>query len=208
MRIVRIYSILTDMTGIASSTFIWFREGLEAWLIVQMAWLMVQNNRQRLTILGSTLAAMFAAGALAFGAREFVTNDFDAVEGWTALAAAGLLFWTAWFCHSAAQHMDQIRDNLNSNGSLAALSLIVFLTVFREGAEIVAFLTGIYVAGTSLIDIGLGAVIGLLGLAVLVWSASAQIKRIPVKKIFRSSRYIFTALAIYFTYYGLHELLE
>ena len=196
------------MTGIASSTFIWFREGLEAWLIVQMAWLMIQNNQQRLTILGSTLAAIVAAGTLAFGAREFVANDFDAVEGWTALVAAGLLFWTAWFCHSASQHMDQIRDNINSNGSLAALSLIVFLTVFREGAEIVAFLTGIYVAGTDLIDIGIGAVIGLLGLAVLVWSASAQIKRIPVRKIFRSSRYIFTALAIYFTYYGLHELLE
>jgi len=196
------------MTGLASSTFIWFREGLEAWLIVQMAWLMIQNNQQRLTILGSTLAAIFAAGALAFGAREFVANDFDAVEGWTALVAAGLLFWTAWFCHSAAQHMDQIRDNINSNGSLAALSLIVFLTVFREGAEIVVFLTGVYVAGTSLIDIGIGAVLGLAGLAVLVWSASAQIKRIPVRKIFRSSRYIFTALAIYFTYYGLHELLE
>ena len=196
------------MTGLASSTFIWFREGLEAWLIVQMAWLMIQNNQQRLTILGSTLAAIFAAGALAFGAREFVANDFDAVEGWTALVAAGLLFWTAWFCHSAAQHMDQNRDNINSNGSLAALSLIVFLTVFREGAEIVVFLTGVYVAGTSLIDIGIGAVLGLAGLAVLVWSASAQIKRIPVRKIFRSSRYIFTALAIYFTYYGLHELLE
>ena len=196
------------MTGLASSTFIWFREGLEAWLIVQMAWLMIQSNQQRLTILGSTLAAIFAAGALAFGAREFVANDFNAVEGWTALVAAGLLFWTAWFCHSAAQHMDQIRDNINSNGSLAALSLIVFLTVFREGAEIVVFLTGVYVAGTSLIDIGIGAVLGLAGLTVLVWSASSQIKRIPVRKIFRSSRYIFTALAIYFTYYGLHELLE
>ena len=118
------------------------------------------------------------------------------------------MFWTAWFCHSAAQHMDQIRDNLNSNGSLAALALSVFLTVFREGAEIVAFLTGIYVAGTSIMDISLGAVIGLLGLAVLVWSAAAQIKRRPINKIVRSSRYIFTALAIYFTYYGLHELLE
>jgi hypothetical protein len=27
-------------------------------------------------------------------------------------------------------------------------------------------------------------------------------------KIFRASRWIFTALAVYFLYYGIHELLE
>ena len=35
------------MTGTLAPTFIWFREGLEAYLIVQMAWLMVTNYRQK-----------------------------------------------------------------------------------------------------------------------------------------------------------------
>ena len=196
------------MTGIAGSTFIWFREGLEAWLIIQMALLTVQSTPQRLTILFSTLAALIGAGALGYGAQQLITSNFREIEAWTAITASGLLFWTAWFCHGAAQHFQDIKQNIVSRGSLAVLALIVFLTVFREGAEIVAFLTGLYVAGTTATDIGIGALIGLSALIVVGYAAAAQIKRIPVAQIFRTSRWLFTALAVYFLYYGIHELLE
>jgi len=194
------------MTGITASTFIWFREGLEAYLIVQMAWLMAQTSRQRITVLSSTALALIASMVLAYFAIDFIREDFDGVEAWTALAASALLFWTAWFCHGAAQHMKDIRSNMG--GSMIALATIVFLTVFREGAEIVAFLSGLWVAGTSMSDIGAGALIGLAALMVICYMFSNRIKRIPVGKIFRASRWVFTALATYFLYYGIHELLE
>jgi len=196
------------MTGIAGSTFIWFREGLEAWLIIQMALLTVQYTSQRLTILFSTLAALTGAGALGYGAQSLIASDMHQIEGWTAIAASGLLFWTAWFCHGAAQHFQDIKKNIVSRGSLMILATIVFLTVFREGAEIVVFLTGLYVAGTTAIDIGLGALIGLSALVGVGYAAATQIRRIPVAQIFRTSRWIFTTLAVYFLYYGVHELLE
>ena len=196
------------MTGIAGSTFIWFREGLEAWLIIQMALLTVQSTSQRLTILFSTLAALIGAGALGYGAQSLIASDMHQIEGWTAIAASGLLFWTAWFCHGAAQHFQDIKKNIVSRGSLMILATIVFLTVFREGAEIVVFLTGLYVAGTTAIDIGLGALIGLSALVGVGYAAATQIRRIPVAQIFRTSRWIFTTLAVYFLYYGVHELLE
>ena len=196
------------MTGIAGSTFIWFREGLEAWLIIQMALLTVQSTPQRLTILFSTLVALTGAIALGYGAQSLIASDMHQIEGWTAIAASGLLFWTAWFCHGAAQHFQDIKKNILSRGSLMILAVIVFLTVFREGAEIIAFLTGLYVAGTSLNDIGYGAIAGLTALVLLGYTAQAQIKRIPVAQIFRTSRWIFTILAVYFLYYGVHELLE
>ena len=196
------------MTGTLAPTFIWFREGLEAYLIVQMAWLMVINTRQKITILGSTAFALVCAVILGYFAQQFIANDFEAVEGWTALAASGLLFWTAWFCHGAVQHTKTIQDNLKSNGPILALALIVFLTVFREGAEIVAFLTALMYAGTSVMSIGIGAVIGLGALFIVGVLANNQIKKIPVAKIFRTSRWIFTVLAVYFLYYGIHELLE
>ena len=196
------------MTGTLAPTFIWFREGLEAYLIIQMAWLMVINTRQKLTILGSTALALVCATILGYFAQQFIANDFEAVEGWTALAASGLLFWTAWFCHGAVQHTKTIQNNLKSNGPIFVLALIVFLTVFREGAEIVAFLTALMYAGTSVTSIGLGAVIGLGALLIVGIVASKQIKKIPIAKIFRTSRWIFTALAVYFLYYGIHELLE
>jgi high-affinity iron transporter len=194
------------MTGITAATFIWFREGLEAYLIVQMAWLMANTHRQKLTVLASTVLALIASAVLGYFAIDFIQNDFDAVEAWTALAASALLFWTAWFCHGASQHMKDIKNNMS--GSMMALALIVFLTVFREGAEVVAFLSGLWVAGTTLTDIGIGAVAGIGVLAVVCYIFSNQIKRIPVGKIFRASRWIFTALAVYFLYYGIHELLE
>jgi FTR1 family protein len=194
------------MTGLTASTFIWFREGLEAYLIVQMAWLMTHNFIQRAVVLSSTVAAMLASVVLGYFAIDYIKNDFDAVEAWTALAVSGLLFWTAWFCHGASQHIDSIKQNMDR--SMAILSIIVFLTVFREGAEVVAFLSGLWVAGTSLTDIVLGAIAGIGALAVVCLIFSNQIRKIPVGKIFRASRWIFTALAIYFLYYGIHELLE
>ena len=194
------------MTGLTASTFIWFREGLEAYLIVQMAWLMTNDPRQRTVLLGSTALALVSAMVLGYFALDFINNDFAQVEAWTAIAASALLFWTAWFCHGAAQHMKDIKSNMS--GSMIALATIVFLTVFREGAEVVAFLTGLWVAGTSISDIGFGAILGIGALAIVCYLFSNRIKQIPIGKIFRASRWVFTALAIYFFYYGIHELLE
>ena len=195
-----------SMTGLTASTFIWFREGLEAYLIVQMAWLMTNDPRQRTVLLGSTALALVSATVLGYFALDFINNDFAQVEAWTAMAASALLFWTAWFCHGAAQHMKDIKDRMT--GSMIALATIVFLTVFREGAEIVAFLSGLWVAGTSIYDIGTGALVGLGALAIICYMFSNRIKKIPIGRIFRASRWVFTALALYFLYYGIHELLE
>jgi high-affinity iron transporter len=194
------------MTSITASTFIWFREGLEAYLIVQMAWLMAQDLQQRATVLASTVLALMCSAALGYFAIDYINEGFDSVEAWTALAASALLFWTAWFCHGAAQHMKDIKNNMS--GSMWALAVIVFLTVFREGAEVVAFLSGLWAAGTSLSDIGTGAIIGIGLLTMICYLFSNRIKMIPIGKIFKASRWIFTALAVYFLYYGLHELLD
>ena len=194
------------MTGITASTFIWFREGIEAYLIVQLAWLMAQDLRQKTTVLASTVLALICSAALGYFAIDYIQNDFDRVEAWTALAASGLLLWTAWFCHGASQHIKDIKNNMS--GSMWTLSVIVFLTVFREGAEVVAFLSGLWVAGTPLVDIGTGAIIGIGLLATVCYLFSNRIRTIPIGKIFEASRWIFTALALYFLYYGIHELLE
>jgi high-affinity iron transporter len=194
------------MTGITASTFIWFREGLEAYLLVQMAWLMARTSIQRVVVLSSTALALAAGVMLGYFAMDFIREDFDGVEAWTAIVASGLLFWTAWFCHGAAQHMKDIRSNVG--GSMIALATIVFLTVFREGAEVVAFLSGLWVAGTSLRDIGIGAMVGIGTLAIVCYLLSNRIKQIPIGRIFQTGRWVFTALAIYFLYYGIHELIE
>jgi hypothetical protein len=69
------------------------------------------------------LAALIGAGALGYGAQQLITSNFREIEAWTAITASGLLFWTAWFCHGAAQHFQDIKSNIVSRGSLAVLAV-------------------------------------------------------------------------------------
>ncbi len=198
-------------TALLAPSFIWFREGLEAFRIIQTAWMLTTNTRQRLTLAFSTLFAVISAMALGYFAIEYIQKDFDRVEAYTALVVSALLFWTAWFCHGASLHLHNIKHILTNSqvkGTVLALAVIVYLTVFREGAEIVAFLSALYVSGTSLANIGLGAVIGLGALGLVGYTVSKRIRKIPVAKIFKTSRWLFMLMAVYFLYYGIHELLE
>ena len=196
--------------GLLGSSVVWFREGFEIYLIVQMAFLMIQNKKQSITLFASTLLGAFSAIILALLAKDFVQKDFAFVEAVCALIASGLLFWTAWYCHGAQKNVELIKDNLKNNGSITALAIVVFLTVFREGAEIVVFLWkyGLYIAGSSLIDLGFGAIIGLSLLLVIAIFATKILRKLPIKQVFASSKWLFTILASYFLYYGIHELLE
>jgi high-affinity Fe2+/Pb2+ permease len=56
--------------------------------------------------------------------------------------------------------------------------------------------------------IGLGSLVGLVVLVIAIKVANYQIKKLPVKQIFLYSRWLFTALAVYFLYSGIHELIE
>lgn len=194
--------------GLLGSSIVWFREGFEIWLILQMTFLLVSNNRQKIVLLTSSFLGVLSALILGVLAKEFVEKDFAFIEGITAIIASGLLFWTAWYCHGAQKNLKLIQENLKNDGSIFALAAVVFLTVLREGAEIVVFLSGLYVAGSSLFDLSAGAIIGLGILVLVAFFATQKLKKIPVSKIFSSSKWLFTILASYFLYYGIHELIE
>tara|TARA_B100001996_G_scaffold365545_1_gene335528 strand:- start:188 stop:781 length:594 start_codon:yes stop_codon:yes gene_type:complete len=194
--------------GLAGSSIVWFREGFEIYLILQMAFLLIQNNKQKIVLLSSSLLGIFSAIILGVVAKEFVQNDFEYIEAITAIFASFLLYWTAWYCHGAQKNAAVIKENLKENGSILALAIVVFLTVLREGAEIVVFLTGLYVAGSSIFDLSAGAIVGLSLLFCIAFVATKRLKKLPISRVFESSKWLFTLLATYFLYYGIHELLE
>jgi len=194
--------------GLAGSSIVWFREGFEIYLILQMAFLLIQNNKQKIVLLSSSLLGIFSAIILGVVAKEFVQNDFEYIEAITAILASFLLYWTAWYCHGAQKNAAVIKENLKENGSILALAIVVFLTVLREGAEIVVFLTGLYVAGSSIFDLSAGAIVGLSLLFCIAFVATKRLKKLPISSVFASSKWLFTLLATYFLYYGIHELLE
>ena len=52
--------------GLAGSSIVWFREGFEIYLILQMAFLLIQNNKQKIVLLSSSLLGIFSAIILLF----------------------------------------------------------------------------------------------------------------------------------------------
>jgi high-affinity Fe2+/Pb2+ permease len=55
---------------------------------------------------------------------------------------------------------------------------------------------------------GYAGLVGLVGLVIAIKAADYQMKKLPVKSIFQVSRWLFSILAVYFLYTGIHELVE
>ena len=194
------------MTPLLSSAFVIFREGFEVWLIMVLALASTNGNLQQQKSIWISAVAAFAATILLGSATAgWLGNhaNLERFEAAIAIITGVILAWVAWFCHGAAQHVKDLPKH-----SAWALGITAFFIIFREGVEVVLFLTGIYADYPNLGLIGLGILVGLVILVIAVKVANYQIKKLPVKQIFLYSRWLFTALAVYFLYSGIHELME
>jgi len=194
------------MTPLLSSAFVIFREGFEVWLIMVLALASTGGNVKQQQSIWISAAAAFIATILLGSATAAWLGDHANLERFEALIAiitGVILAWVAWFCHGAAQHVKDLPRH-----SAWALGITAFFIIFREGVEVVLFLTGIYADYPNVSLIGLGILVGLVVLVIAVKVANYQIKKLPVKQIFLYSRWLFTILAVYFLYSGIHELVE
>ena len=194
------------MTPLLSSMFVIFREGLETWLIMVLALASTGGNlKQQRSIWFSAIAAFTATILLGSATAAWLGNhaNLERFEAAIAIITGVILAWVAWFCHGAAQHVKDLPRH-----SAWALGTATFAIIFREGVEVVLFLTGIYADNPSMGLIGLGILVGLVLLVIAIKAADHQIKKLPVKQIFLYSRWLFTALAAYFLYSGIKELVE
>jgi FTR1 family protein len=194
------------MTPLLSSAFVIFREGLETWLIMVLALASTGGNLNQQRSIWISAIAAFIATILLGSVTAVWLGDHTNLERFEALIAiitGVILAWVAWFCHGAAQHVKDLPKH-----SIWALGTATFAIIFREGVEVVLFLTGIYADYPNVGLIGLGILVGLVTLVIAIKVANYQIKKLPVRQIFLYSRWLFTALAVYFLYSGVHELME
>ena len=194
------------MTPLLSSMFVIFREGLETWLIMVLALASTGGNTtQQRSIWISAIAALAATILLGSATAAWLGNhvNLERFEAAIAIITGVILAWVAWFCHGAAQHVKDLPKH-----SAWGLGTSIFFIVFREGVEVVLFLTGIYANHPSMMMIGLGSLVGLVGLVIAIKAADYQMKKLPVRQIFFYSRWLFSALAVYFLYSGIKELVE
>ncbi len=208
-------------TFIASFAII-MREGLEAILVIAaiIAYLVKSGNSKSLRnvyvgALAGIVASFIAAAILYFVKQAFVGagQSQEIIEGITALIAVCVLFYVSnWMISKAeaaswSRYIDSKVQSSLERGSSFALAFTAFLSVFREGAEVVLFYQPMLSQGNpGMVWTGFGA-----GCVVLVFVYLAITKlsiKLPIKVFFTATSILMAIMCVSFLGSGIKELAE
>jgi high-affinity iron transporter len=198
------------------------REGIEAALIISilLAYLrqIKQTDKQHLVWVGAGLAVVVsvAVGAVIFAAgAEFEGKGEQVFEGLVTLAAVGVLTWMIfWMRRQGARVKSELQDKVDAalmTGG-AALGVLAFIAVVREGIETALFIFA--AAKGTAVDTGgvweqlLGAALGLALAAVLGVLLYRGGIRMNLRTFFRYTGALLIVVAAGLFAFGIHELQE
>jgi high-affinity iron transporter len=201
------------------SLLVTLREGIEIALVVTILLGYLRNINQKrhfreiwIGTVGAALLSLAFGAALELTSRELSGRVLEAFEGLTMLFAVAVLTWMVfWMKRQSAGISHDLRHQIDgalSRGSLAALALLAFSSVAREGIETTLFLF----AGSTNADSGAQFVLGgVLGFAiaavagvVLYYGAA----RLPLKQFFMATVVVVIVLAAGMLANGLNALHE
>jgi high-affinity iron transporter len=195
------------------------REGLEAALIVGIiaAFLVQRGDRAALRPmwLGVLAAVVLCAGvaiALYLFGQALPLRAREAMEGVLALiAVAGVTYMIVWM----HRHARDLKRSLESEaatalvtGSVAALVVMAFLAVLREGLETAVFMLAAFQGSTDPAATGTGAVLGVgvaIGLGYAMYRGGV---RINLARFFRLTGFVLVLVAGGLLASAMHEFSE
>ena len=194
------------------------REGLESALIIGIV-LGVLHKIQRpdlkTFVWGGSVSAIILSIAAAvllikLGAELEGTAE-EIFEGIAMLLAAGILTWMIFWMRA---HTDTLKTDLEANVRQATLRsgmgpifLLAFLSVVREGLELVLFLVAAQMTSDGLQTL-FGALIG-LGTATLIgWIIFATTRNLPLKRFFQVTNMLLILFAAGLVAHGIHGFNE
>ena len=198
------------------------REGLEAILVIAaiIAYLVKSGNSRSVknVYIGAAagVAASFAAAAiLAWAKQAFVGAGLaqEIIEGITALIAVCVLFYVSnWMISKAeaaswSRFIDGKVQSSVEQGSAFALAFTAFLSVFREGAEVVLFYQPMLSEGNpGMVWAGFGVGCVLL---VFVYLAITKLSiKLPIRVFFTATSILMAVMCVSFLGSGIKELAE
>ena len=198
------------------------REGLEAILVIAaiIAYLTKSGNGKTLKnvyigALFGILASFVAAGILYYVKKVWVGagQSQEVIEGITALIAVCVLFYVSnWMISKAeaaswSRYIDGKVQSSVEMGSGFALAFTAFLSVFREGAEVVLFYQPMLSEGNaSMVWAGFGAGCVLL---VFIYLAITKLSiKLPIKVFFTATSILMAVMCVSFLGSGIKELAE
>ncbi|MBR2797196.1 MAG: FTR1 family iron permease [Clostridia bacterium] len=199
------------------------REGLEAILVIAaiIAYLKKSGNPGKslknvyIGAVAGIAASFVAAAMLAWAKRAFTSAGMaqEIIEGITALIAVCVLFYVSnWMISKAeaaswSRYIDNRVQSSLEQGSSFALAFTAFLSVFREGAEVVLFYQPMLSEGNpGMVWAGFG-----VGCVVLVFVYLAITKlsvRLPLKVFFTATSILMAVMCVSFLGSGIKELAE
>ncbi|MCR4622809.1 MAG: FTR1 family iron permease [Clostridiales bacterium] len=200
------------------------REGLEAILVIAaiIAYLVKSGNGKALKqvyigAIAGIVASFIAAAALYFLKKAFSQAGMaqEIIEGVTALIAVCVLFYVSnWMISKseAAAWTGYIHDKVRSGvekRSAFTLAFTAFLSVFREGAEVVLFYQPMMSGeegsvGMVLAGFAVGCVV-LVGVYLAITKLSIKL---PIKLFFTATSILMAVMCVAFLGSGIKELSE
>ncbi len=198
------------------------REGLEAILVIAaiIAYLTKSGNAKNLKnvyigAIAGVVASFIAATVLAWAKKAFVGAGLaqEVIEGITALIAVCVLFYVSnWMISKAeaaswSRYIDSRVQSSVEQGSAFALAFTAFLSVFREGAEVVLFYQPMLSEGNpGMVWAGFGVGCVLL---VFVYLAITRLSiKLPIKVFFTATSILMAVMCVSFLGSGIKELAE
>ena len=198
------------------------REGLEAILVIAaiIAYLVKSGNGKNLkdVYIGASagVLASFAAAAVLGLVKQAVAGAGMAqelIEGITALIAVCVLFYVSNWMISKAEaaawtgYIDnKVRSGVEKRSAFT-LAFTAFLSVFREGAEVVLFYQPMLQEGNAgMVWAGFGAGVVIL---VFVYLAITKLSvKLPIKVFFTATSILMAVMCVSFLGSGIKELAE
>jgi len=209
-------------TVVAGQSFmIIFREGLEAVLLLSALLGYLESakaTQYRKPILAGMGAAVVATGItfFAIGAvLDALPFGREVLEAITAMVAVLVLFYVSFWLIARLEHkrwMEFLRTRIWSAvsvGSTAALAMIGFTAIYREGFETALFYQALLTFGEGLggyVALGLG--LGLVALAIVSYAIFRLGRRLPVRAFLTTAVVILMATSVTFLGNAVRSLQE
>ncbi|HEY3222907.1 MAG TPA: FTR1 family protein [Pseudolabrys sp.] len=182
-----------------------FREVIEAGLIVGIVMAATRGVAGRgrwvsIGIIGGVLGAAVVAMFANVISDAFQGAGQELFNASVLSAAVIMLMWhNAWMARHGREIADEMRrvGTAVSEGArpLTALAVVVGLAVLREGSEVVLFLYGIMVSGTSVSSMLAGSALGIVAGAAFTALTYFGLLAIPNRHIFSVTSWLIALLA-------------
>lgn len=211
---------MVSLVDVLIPTFLAFREGLEAILVIVIILLYLKNSDQRFyykyVFIGSILAIIssivFAIIFLLILGGFSGTLE-ETFEGYTfIISGAFIITLILWMSKEGPKMKKNLEEKVEfsiETGKVISISILTFIIIVREGIELVLLLVGATSVG-SLNQTGviLGSSIGLVisvGIGLVIFYG---VKTINLSKFFKISNVVLILFAAGLITYGIHELIE